>query len=278
MYQQQTYFDWICEQVWTIDDGNDYPRLYWQQMPGILLPLPAYGGGKGTENEPYLIYTAEQLATIGRFSCQLDCHYRLMSDVNLSAYSGDTFPIIGYDQDAFTGVFDGMGNKIHCFTYQSENFPYDAGLFGKVDGFGQIMNLTLIDPNVVAPQASAAGSLVGNLSGFFSTLSNCTVRGAAVTGRNCVGGLAGHSFGNIIRCSSEGVVIGDSSLGGLLGFNAGQIKESYSDSSIKGNLRVGGLIGYYVRHKGRTDKVVVNVELLNRSLAVEIEDWALEKV
>ena len=39
-----------------------------------------------------------------------------------------------------------------------------------------------------------------------------------------------------------------------------------------------GLIGFYVRHKGRTDKVVVNVELLNRSLAVEIEDWALEKI
>jgi len=38
-----------------------------------------------------------------------------------------------------------------------------------------------------------------------------------------------------------------------------------------------GLTGFYVRHKGRTDKVVVNVELLNRSLAVEIEDWALEK-
>ena len=39
-----------------------------------------------------------------------------------------------------------------------------------------------------------------------------------------------------------------------------------------------GLVGLYVRHKGRTDKVVVNVELLNRSLAVEIEDWALEKI
>jgi transcription antitermination factor NusG len=39
-----------------------------------------------------------------------------------------------------------------------------------------------------------------------------------------------------------------------------------------------GLIGFYVRHKGQSEKVVVNVELLHRSLAVEIEDWALEKV
>lgn len=39
-----------------------------------------------------------------------------------------------------------------------------------------------------------------------------------------------------------------------------------------------GLMGFYVRHKGARDKVVVTVELLNRSLEVEIEDWALEKI
>ncbi|MBN1104371.1 MAG: UpxY family transcription antiterminator [Deltaproteobacteria bacterium] len=39
-----------------------------------------------------------------------------------------------------------------------------------------------------------------------------------------------------------------------------------------------GLAGFYVRHKGHSDKVVVSVELLQRSLAVEIEDWALEKI
>jgi transcriptional antiterminator NusG len=39
-----------------------------------------------------------------------------------------------------------------------------------------------------------------------------------------------------------------------------------------------GLVGFYVRHKGQTEKVVVNIELLHRALAVEIEDWALEKV
>jgi len=39
-----------------------------------------------------------------------------------------------------------------------------------------------------------------------------------------------------------------------------------------------GLVGLYLRHKGQSDKVVVSVELLKRSLAVEIEDWALEKL
>ena len=39
-----------------------------------------------------------------------------------------------------------------------------------------------------------------------------------------------------------------------------------------------GLMGFYLRHKGKSDRVVVSVELLHRSLEVEIEDWALERV
>jgi transcriptional antiterminator NusG len=39
-----------------------------------------------------------------------------------------------------------------------------------------------------------------------------------------------------------------------------------------------GLVGFYLRHKGQSHKVVVSIELLSRSLAVEIEDWALERV
>jgi transcriptional antiterminator NusG len=39
-----------------------------------------------------------------------------------------------------------------------------------------------------------------------------------------------------------------------------------------------GLTGFYLRHKGKSDKVVISIELLQRSLAVEIEDWVVEKV
>lgn len=40
-----------------------------------------------------------------------------------------------------------------------------------------------------------------------------------------------------------------------------------------------GLVGFYLRHKGQAShKVIVSIELLRRSLEVEIEDWALEKV
>lgn len=39
-----------------------------------------------------------------------------------------------------------------------------------------------------------------------------------------------------------------------------------------------GLTGFYLRHKGKTDRVVVSLDLLQRSLEVEIEDWILERV
>lgn len=39
-----------------------------------------------------------------------------------------------------------------------------------------------------------------------------------------------------------------------------------------------GLAGFYLHHKGKSEKVVVSVELLHRSLEVEVEGWELEKL
>ncbi len=39
-----------------------------------------------------------------------------------------------------------------------------------------------------------------------------------------------------------------------------------------------GLTGFYLRHKDRSEKVVVSIDLLKRSISVEIENWAVEKL
>ena len=39
-----------------------------------------------------------------------------------------------------------------------------------------------------------------------------------------------------------------------------------------------GLEGFYLRHKGKVDRVVVSIKLLRRSLEVEVDDWVLEKL
>ena len=63
------------------------------------LSFPAsaqYGGGTGEPNAPYLIYTAEQMNTIGLHADDGDKHFKLMADIDLSTYKGGTaFNIIG---------------------------------------------------------------------------------------------------------------------------------------------------------------------------------------
>ncbi|MEJ2705274.1 MAG: hypothetical protein P8Z79_22770, partial [Sedimentisphaerales bacterium] len=43
-----------------------------------------FGGGTGTPDDPYLIYTAEQLNAIGADSQNMDKHFKLMADIDLS--------------------------------------------------------------------------------------------------------------------------------------------------------------------------------------------------
>jgi hypothetical protein len=45
-----------------------------------------------------------------------DKHFKLMSDIDLGAYTGTQFNIIGSIQ-SFTGTFDGNGHTISNFTY-----------------------------------------------------------------------------------------------------------------------------------------------------------------
>lgn len=65
--------------AWTIDEGNDYPRLAWERRPGDGLDfhLSDFLEGSGTEDDRYLIYTAYDNETIASFPCEQDKHFRL---------------------------------------------------------------------------------------------------------------------------------------------------------------------------------------------------------
>lgn len=57
--------------------------------------------------------------------------------------------------------------------------------------------------------------------------------------------------------------------------NTGYMSKGDRVMIMEGPLK--GLVGFYIKAKGQ-GKVVVSVDLLNRSLEVDIEDWALEKI
>jgi len=206
-----------------------------------------YGGGTGEPNDPYLIYTAAQMNAIGLEPNDWDKHFKLMADIDLSAYAGTDFNVIGYYADwvdyiQFSGVFDGSGHTISNFSYISTDGD-GVGLFGYVEG-GTIKDLGLIDPNVDAGTGGHVGSLVGDI--YRGTINNCYAEGTDVAGHYRVGGLVGQNSDNITNCYSTGTVNGTGSdVGGLVGYNgtSGDITNSYSTGAVNGNKDVGGLVG-----------------------------------
>ena len=46
-----------------------------------------YGGGTGMADDPFLIYTAEQMNAIGANPNDWDKHFKLVADIDLSAYT-----------------------------------------------------------------------------------------------------------------------------------------------------------------------------------------------
>ena len=240
MKTASTYLGWngCGEIIWTIDEGNDYPRFLWEDRPGQPLPEHQLGDflqGSGSEIDPYLVYTAEQLNMIGLFLCEWDKHFKLMADIDLSGFTGDEFNISGPWYIPFSGVFDGNGHAI-------SNFSSNTGLFRYVRGSdAEIKNLGLIEPNVDAGTSDCVGSLVANLEN--GAISNCYVEGGSVAGDWYVGCLVGWNSGTITNCYSTGSVSGEKYVGGLVGRNSGTITNCYASGSVIGNRDVGGLAG-----------------------------------
>jgi hypothetical protein len=252
----------VCENagVWTLDEGNDYPRLSWEARPGHAIVLPHLDGA-GTPDDPYLVSTPEELARIGLLPCDWDKHFRLTADIDLAGTP--VVPIGRYadlpttegarfargvtissgpdEAQAFRGVFDGNGKSIRhltCVVAEGDQ----AGLFGFVYGEkAEIRDLTLIEPDI----GMAGGQYVGALAGRVGkgTVVNCHVEGGRVVGGTNVGGLVGGQSGTVERCHAHTSVSGQLNVGGLVGSNGGTISDSCATGAVTGDSHVGGLTG-----------------------------------
>ena len=187
------------------------------------LQAATYDGGSGEPNDPWQIRTAEQMNTIGDNPADWSGSFILMADVNMSAYTGTQYNIIGdflppNDPNAtFTGTFDGNGHVISNLTIARSGWDY-VGLFGYVGATGQVRNVTITGANVQGQMY--VGGLVG---ANYGTITSCTVTGS-VTGSLSVGGLAGYSDNVITDCHSTasataGSYSGGAIVGSLVGAN-----------------------------------------------------------
>jgi hypothetical protein len=232
--------------------------------------LPAwaiYGGGSGTAGDPFIIDTPAKMNDIGLNEGDWDKHFRLIADVNLADYTGESFNIIGNGTTKFTGVFDGNGHTISNFTYTTAADDINCiGLFGHCQD-AQITDLGLIDPNIDVNHPDYTlcfiGILIAKLEG--GTVSNCYVEGGrlSVCMINAqVGGLIGWVYEDslVSYCHTSCTVTSpdySTSVAGLVDYVRGNtyygappvISNCYSSSPVSGagahglvSINCGGII------------------------------------
>ena len=235
MLTKELYQDWDFETIWSIDEGTSLAYLQDMEKPSSILEenidYERTPEGSGTEEEPYIIRTAEELNNIRN---NLSAHYKLGDNINLSGY--DNWIPIGDSTNSFIGSLDGDTYIISNITQATES-DYN-GLFGVSNG--KLKNITLENVNVTGK--AYTGTLVGDNGG---TVENCKVISGSIEGTDKTGGLVGASRGTIIESSSTINVKGTSYVGGLVGF----LLETISRSSATGNVEAtvdtaGGLVGY----------------------------------
>ncbi|MFA6186209.1 MAG: GLUG motif-containing protein [Phycisphaerae bacterium] len=205
-----------------------------------------YSGGSGTADDPYKISKPNDLIALGNNTEDYTAHFIMVNDINLARYIFDDF-IIGkrfstYDVKAFNGVFDGNGYVISNLRINAET-KYYVSLFGYADSNSVIKNLGVRDVNV------SGGECVGGIAGIsYGHIENSYCTGT-VKGFWEVGGLVGWMRnGSILDCYGKIEITGQSWVGGLAGnFEGGSINNSYVVGSVTGDISgesyIGGIVG-----------------------------------
>jgi len=196
-------------------------------FPASAIKVPvSFAGGSGTENDPYLIETKEQLNNVRE---DVKAHYSLIADIEFVAsdyaeggclydVNGRGWIAIGSSTKPFTGTFNGNNHTISGLRGSTGLFAFNKG--------------TIIDTHVVDCNF--------NSSSIYNTYA---------------GGIAARNWGKIEHCSASGsvsayVAEGASmsttvAAGGIVGINFtyGSVRRSFSSCTVTSNDSAGGIVG-----------------------------------
>ena len=243
-FEDESYWSassmWDFRFTWTINpsvnDGypsfNQSTALYWTNDS---IRANSFAGGSGTQEDPYLIETAEQLAYLaymvnsGSADMELgiefandiyiehyyqDTYFKQTKDIDLSQYIWPGIGLYGYDENyqaavrTFSGSYDGGGHKITGMYAANEN--YSAGLFGlvatNVVKFMGTMNpadaksatikgITLVEPTVTPVNPDEF--LGGGIIGALMYAVNLTISDCHIQG-GVISGSQGAASGGIV--------------------------------------------------------------------------------
>lgn len=213
-----------------------------------------YGGGSGTSADPYQIRTISHLTSISGNLQDLDKHFKLMEDLDLTGI--DFSPIGQSSASSFRGMFDGNNHKISNIKIHGVQDATGVFGFAKEKNSNEkavIKNLTLI--NVDIKGKDAVGGLVGDTEGV--NITGCRVSGK-VEGDSYTGGIVGHcAKGEIKNSSCSASVTGGTGaqyVGGFVGVNGrsgfargADVFQCFSEGNVQagaGSGLIGGFVGY----------------------------------
>ncbi len=216
-------------------------------MVAFAAEAPLFGGGTGTQEDPWLIASQEDLTALAEFlnsgnAEQFDadaagvgnCHgyyFKQTADIDLT---GVTWEPIGYSGSYyFAGNYDGGGHSITNAVSTGKVDPdgfATAGIFGWV-AFGSVENLHVKNANFVATGQNNY-SYVGGIAGvcYGSSIKNCSVVISSLESKrnnnnNCAGSIVGYSTGGTFeKCAAENNQVKTMAYGG--GF-VGEVDDDY---------------------------------------------------
>ena len=221
----------------------------------------SFASGTGTEADPYVIATAEELAYL---AAQVKAgttyegqYFVLNSDIDLKKTEWTPIGVyMGKDKPenvAFAGSFDGKGHTVSGISITSDANSLYCGLFGYVCTKGYLKNLVIADSSVNTGTAKSryAGSVAGKLEAAeVSSLvakADVTVSSAGSAGGVCgriVGAKAEYliNHATVTTSAAESSAFGGGICGALGGTATLEYAVNYGHVSGEGAFH-GGITG-----------------------------------
>lgn len=179
-------------------DGSTFAHLADKTVAYIAIKTAKTNPGKGTKEEPFLIYDAEDLQNIDKVTPDVDVstadayaaavptYFKMVEDVDMTGEAWT--PINSASPFAKKVDFNGNGKTISNLTYEGTTY---GGMFSVL--CGEVYNLNLIDAKVTT--AKDKSGLLCGYSGSGNVITgiihNCKVTGELTINNNYVGGIAG---------------------------------------------------------------------------------------
>ncbi len=239
----------------------------------ISLCFSQFGGGQGTEDDPYQIETAVHLSNVkdslGLSNSHL--HFVQTADIDLDVEpwnEGSGWEPIGCLVLQFFGSYDGNGfvisNLFIDLTVLDTADEYYLGLFGYTNGGATVKNVTLENVSITGNREYGfAGGLIGYSRE--TVIDSCSVTNLYIDQCTRTGGLIGEQSGtSVSNCYVNGgllqtypSIFNTPVIGGLVAYKSSvitdadinYIRNSYAIITIntRGADYYGGLVGFNAR-------------------------------